>query len=35
MKNFHQDRVMKNLSKKVSEFGYILVKIDELIEGVY
>lgn len=29
-----QDRVMKNLSKKASELGYILVKKDELVEGV-
>ncbi|RDD34682.1 Transposase IS116/IS110/IS902 family protein [Wolbachia endosymbiont of Cylisticus convexus] len=30
----YQDRMMKNLSKKAREFGYILVKNDELIEGV-
>ncbi|KLT22616.1 transposase [Wolbachia endosymbiont of Armadillidium vulgare str. wVulC] len=30
----YQNRVMKNLSKKASEFGYILVKKDELVQGV-
>lgn len=31
----YQDRVMKNLSIKAREFGYVLVRKDELIEGVY
>ncbi|RDD33714.1 Transposase IS116/IS110/IS902 family protein [Wolbachia endosymbiont of Cylisticus convexus] len=31
----YQDRVMKNLSRKVLEFGYVLVRKDQLIEGVY
>ncbi|NSX83552.1 IS110 family transposase [Wolbachia endosymbiont of Atemnus politus] len=30
----YKDRVMKNLSRKAHEFGYILVKKDKLIEGV-
>nr|WP_253309988.1 IS110 family transposase [Rickettsia endosymbiont of Ceutorhynchus assimilis] len=30
----YKERVMKNLSKKASELGYILVEKDELIEGV-
>lgn len=30
----YKDRTVKNLIKRANEFGYILVKKDELIEGV-
>jgi hypothetical protein len=31
----YKDRVVKSLSKKASEFGYVLIKKEELIEGVF
>lgn len=30
----YKDRVVKNLCRKASEFGYILIKKDEIIEGI-